>query len=281
MLYRSARPDESSLADRHYMRSVLGIKTIIDLRTFTERKQQAEKHCARLKNASGESVDDVEDRRPLRIADVDYMDINFNGYAYSRHLIAQLAWFDFFRFLFAFAMGRQLEAIAIIGFNVMQPRGLAGLAIDSLDVCQSEVKSVFSVLADPARYPILVHCTQGKDRTGLVIQLVLMLLGVPLGAIDGDYMLSSYELAPEKNEKLIEVQSIGLTDDFIDCDPGLVYIVDRHIRNNYGSVERYLVEAGVSLKMQLKVKQILCPRGGFEALTLSKSGHSFRTHSLG
>jgi protein tyrosine/serine phosphatase len=271
MLYRSARPDESSLADRNHMRSVLGIKTIIDLRTFTEHRQQAEKHYSRLKNGSGESVDDVEDRRPLRIANIDYMDINFNGYAYSRHLIMQLAWLDFFRFLFVFAIGRHLEAISIIGLNVMQPRGLAGLAIDSIDVCQSEVKAVFAVLADRARYPILIHCTQGKDRTGLVVQLVLMLLGVPMEAIDNDYMISSYELAPEKNEKLLEVQSIGLTDDFVDCEPDLVYLVDRHIRNNYGSVERYLVEAGVSLQMQLKVKQILCPRRGFEALTLSKS----------
>jgi len=281
MLYRSARPDESSLADRDHMRSVLGIKTIIDLRTFTEHKQQADKHYARLKNASGESVDDVEDQRPLRIANIDYMDINFNGYAYSRHLIMQLAWLDFFRFLFAFAIGRQLEAISIIGLNVIQPRGLAGLATDSIDVCQSEVKSVFAVLADPARYPILIHCTQGKDRTGLVVQLVLMLLGVPMEAIDNDYMLSSYELAPEKNEKLIEVHSIGLTDDFVDCDPDLVYIVDRHIRDNYGSVEQYLVEAGVSLRMQLKVKQILSPRCGFEALTLSKSMYSSCPRSLG
>jgi protein-tyrosine phosphatase len=273
MLFRSARPDESSLADRNYMRSVLGIKTIIDLRTFTEHKQQAEKHTARLKNASGESVNDVEDRRPLRIADIDYMDINLNGYAYSRHMLMQLTWLDLFRFVFAFLIGRHLEAISIIGHRVMQPRGLAGLAIDSLDVCRSEVKSIFAILADATRYPILVHCTQGKDRTGLVVQLVLMLLCVPLEAIDYDYMMSSHELAPEKDEKLLEVHTIGLTDDFADCDPELVYIVNRHIRSNYGSVERYLVESGVSLQSQFKVKQILSPRRGFEALTLSKGEH--------
>jgi protein-tyrosine phosphatase len=261
------------------MRSVLGIKTIIDLRTSTEHKQQAEKHEARLKNSSGESIDDVEDRRPLRIPDIDYIDINFNGYAYSRHLITQLDWLDFFKFLFFIAIGRQLEAISILGLNVMQPRGLAGLAIDSIDVCQSEVKSVFQILADEAKYPILIHCTQGKDRTGLVVQLVLMLLSTPVDAIDNDYMISSFELAPEKEEKLMEIHSIGLTDEFADCDPELVYIVDKHIRDKYGSVEQYLIEAGVSIQMQLKVKQILGGKQILETVQVSKGLHSLSCNS--
>jgi protein tyrosine/serine phosphatase len=262
MLFRSARLDESSLADRNYMRSMLGIKTIIDLRNFIEHKQQAKKYYTRLKNSSGELVD-VENRCPLRLANIDYININFNGYTYSRHLIMQLNWLNFLLFLWAFAIGRQLKAISIIGLNVIQPHGLAGLAIDSIDLCQSEVKSVFMILADVTRYPILVHCTQGKDRTGLVIQLVLMLLCVPIEAIDNDYMLSSYELIPEKDVKLLEVHSIGLTDDFADCDPNLVYIVDRYMKNKYGSVEQYLVEAGVSSQMQLKVKQILRVKPGY------------------
>lgn len=31
---------------------------------------------------------------------------------------------------------------------------------------------------DPANYPILVHCIHGKDRTGLIIMLLLMLCKV-------------------------------------------------------------------------------------------------------
>jgi hypothetical protein len=236
------------------MRSVLNIKTIIDLRTFIEHKQQVKKHYARLKDSSKVLINDSEN---CRIADIDYINITFNGCAYSRRLIMQLDWLDFFRFLWAFAIGRQLKAINIIGLNVVQPRGLSRFIIDSIDVCQSKVKSIFMILANTARYPILIHCTQGKDRTGLVIQLVLMLLCVPIKAINNDYMLSSYELAPEKEERLLEMHLIGLTDDFADCDPNLVYIVEKHIKNHYGSVEQYLIKAGVSLQIQLKVKQIL------------------------
>jgi len=83
-----------------------------------------------------------------------------------------------------------------------------------------------------------------------------MLLHVSAEVINKDYMLSSY-LALEKNEKLLEMHLIGLSNDFANCSPNLVYIVDKYIKTNYGSVEQYLVKAGVSLQMQLKVKHIL------------------------
>lgn len=38
--------------------------------------------------------------------------------------------------------------------------------------------------------PMLVHCTAGKDRTGVVIALILDLLGVPRDAISADYARS-------------------------------------------------------------------------------------------
>jgi len=259
-LYRSARPDESSLADRATLRDFLKVKTIIDLRTTTEQKQQVQKHQARLKSASGESIESLEDQRPLRIPGIEYQEVNFNGSTYSMHLIRQLEWLEIFKLLFLMLIGRRLEAISILGLKVMQPRGLTGLALDSLDLCLAEVKAVFQILADESKYPILIHCTQGKDRTGLVVQLVLMLLDVPTDAIDRDYMTSSTELSPERDEKLLEVHSIGLTDEFAECDPQLVGIVDDHIRSKYGSIGKYLRKAGVSTNMQAQVRRILGKR---------------------
>ena len=34
------------------------------------------------------------------------------------------------------------------------------------------------LFADSANYPVLVHCVIGKDRTGLVMMLLLLLCGV-------------------------------------------------------------------------------------------------------
>jgi protein-tyrosine phosphatase len=58
------------------------------------------------------------------------------------------------------AFGYRNEAISILGREVMQPRGLTGLGIDTLDNSGDEILHVFDVLADSQQYPIIVHCTQ-------------------------------------------------------------------------------------------------------------------------
>lgn len=40
------------------------------------------------------------------------------------------------------ALGYRMEAISILGKNVMQPRGLVGLGYDSLDNCGPEIAEV-------------------------------------------------------------------------------------------------------------------------------------------
>ena len=44
---------------------------------------------------------------------------------------------------------------------------------------------LFTDLADEANLPAVVHCTQGKDRTGWAVAALLALLGVPEEAIEG------------------------------------------------------------------------------------------------
>ena len=40
-------------------------------------------------------------------------------------------------------------------------------------------------------FPLLIHCTEGKDRTGVVIALLLMILGVDRKDIKKDYMATN------------------------------------------------------------------------------------------
>lgn len=155
------------------------------------------------------------------------------------------------------ALGYRTQAISILGTEVMAEKGLVGLGIDSITHCTSEVLAVFRVLANPHSYPVIVHCTQGKDRTGLVTLLVLLLLGVDTEAIKADYLLSQSELASERPDKLREVRSIGLPDEFADCPPDWIDKMVEHINKKYGSAERYLVQCGVTSTMQESVKQTL------------------------
>ena len=67
-----------------------------------------------------------------------------------------------------------------LGPNVMHKVYPAVYAYsDSLDaVCDESYRQLFSDLAKEENYPIYIHCTYGKDRTGTVVFLLQMLLGV-------------------------------------------------------------------------------------------------------
>ena len=57
------------------------------------------------------------------------------------------------------------------------------------------VAAAMTAIADAPSAPVLVHCHAGKDRTGVVIALVLRLAGVSVDAIADDYALSGVQLA--------------------------------------------------------------------------------------
>jgi len=256
LLYRSARPDAATSSDRERLLSELKVKTIIDLRTPTEHVEQSRKHAS-VKVPTAPAATPSDPQRPLRITGIEYKDVNFNGSSYSSALIKQLSYGQMAKLFSLYAIGYRKEAISVLGTNVMAKRGLSGLAEDSLTHCTAEVKAVFDVLSHEASYPLVVHCTQGKDRTGLVVLLVLLLLDVPVQAIEQDYRLSESELVPEKEEKLKEIRSIGLPDSFADCPADWVETVCDYIDQQYGGVEKYLAVRGISVQQQNGIKQIL------------------------
>jgi protein-tyrosine phosphatase len=60
------------------------------------------------------------------------------------------------------------------------------------------LRSVMSIFGNPdLAYPVLVHCTSGKDRTGVVIATLLKILQIPDPIIIEEYLLSDGSVEAE------------------------------------------------------------------------------------
>lgn len=59
-------------------------------------------------------------------------------------------------------------------------------------------RQVFTQLLDSGAQRVLFHCSAGKDRTGFVVAMLHLALGVPLASVEADYMLSRHYYVAEK-----------------------------------------------------------------------------------
>lgn len=120
-------------------------------------------------------------------------------------------------------------------------------------------------MANADNLPTLIHCTAGKDRTGVAAMLILSLLGVPDEIIIADYSLSnlSYDsFLKFGNLAMGSIAWTGVTAE--DLQPLFVSHPDTlktalaHIQRKYGSVASYLRSAaGVNDETQQKIRDNL------------------------
>lgn len=53
---------------------------------------------------------------------------------------------------------------------------------------------MFDIFADADRHPIVLHCTAGKDRTGVSTAFLLTVLGMDRALIEADYLLTNVDV---------------------------------------------------------------------------------------
>lgn len=68
---------------------------------------------------------------------------------------------------------------------------------------------LFDIFADENRLPVLIHCTAGKDRTGVSTAFLLAVLGVEREIIEADYRLTNLDVSRQAD--FIEA-TVGLPD---------------------------------------------------------------------
>ena len=109
----------------------------------------------------------------------------------------------------------------------------------------------FTILADFAGRQTLVHCTAGKDRTGVLIALVQEVVGVPRADVLAHFALSQQVLGDEFLRDLFRsIDPANLpgvaAHRAISSPPELLDGLLRSIDEDHGGAEAFLQENGVS-----------------------------------
>ncbi len=148
-------------------------------------------------------------------------------------------------------LGARVTHISILTGDLQAlPLELDAIYRYMIDQCGHTIAEAIKVLSAPDSFPALVHCSAGKDRTGIVIALILAVLGVPDEVIAADYGLSASYLDTERTPAIGHLQaSTGLGDDLtrplLSSPPPLILEVLARVRAAGGTVDGYLLDRGL------------------------------------
>lgn len=127
---------------------------------------------------------------------------------------------------------------------------LAARYLEMAEAGANAIATAFELLASPPRLPAVFHCSAGKDRTGVLVALVLAALDVDDGHIAADYHLSAYAMdhlvewitssRPEVAEHMARQPKVYLA-----CPPEAIVGFLDGLRLRYGSIDGYLDAIGV------------------------------------
>ena len=224
MIYRSA--DLSRLTKQDILTfSTLGIQTICDLRTSSERKSHPPK---------------IMEHDKIVHIPMQPDSMMPSKWTMFRMLIAE---------------GKSLSFTPIMK-DVYQ---------SMLYERKKEIQQLFTLLSDEKNYPLMLHCASGKDRTGFLSALIQLAAGVPVHTVLSEYMRSNegVKMLVKRQERFVRMMSLyrvskeqiqpllGVQQDYLED-------VLNEMMDTYGNAERYLLEAcGVPKAQLLKVKNIL------------------------
>ncbi|MDR0656891.1 MAG: tyrosine-protein phosphatase [Treponema sp.] len=117
-----------------------------------------------------------------------------------------------------------------------------------------EYKLFFQTLKNEANFPLIFHCSAGKDRTGFAAALLLSLLGVDREIVINDYLISA-ENVKEKYAPYVELikQRTGGKGDIeplVTVKREYIEAAFARIDDEWGGIENYLTNKMGSFKFQ-------------------------------
>ncbi|KAJ9457995.1 Tyrosine-protein phosphatase [Diplonema papillatum] len=201
MVMRSSAPIYFTDAGMRHLETELDVKRAIDLRGKDEIHEKPKatalltRECLLIPSFSSAPVENTR-----------WHHVDLVGKAIKRCIRQRVGCLTRLRWTILYLAGYKetmlREAIAILGFS---EGGLVNLYSLIVQDTKEEMKELMEMIADhidSGNVPVLVHCTAGKDRTGIVVALLLLLAGVSDEKVVADYAKSGGELEKHSHPHL-------------------------------------------------------------------------------
>jgi protein-tyrosine phosphatase len=133
--------------------------------------------------------------------------------------------------------------------------GLADNLVDDyllqLEANADAIVGALRLIADPDNRPVVVHCTAGKDRTGIVVAMLLSILGVEREVIVEDYHLTSRNTATilerVRSAPVFQENGLATAPEWIFAsEPETMRTFLEHMADRYGSAEQWALDHGLA-----------------------------------
>jgi len=263
-LFRCATPSEATPADVDHIVNTLKIKTIIDLRTTLEAdadvgEKLLKSHYTVVPEANLWRINLTQNARRDDERMLFHVPVLPSNLSFLRELSyssrAKVAYYGLF--------GYKDEAYKIVG-DMMVKLKLQGLYRLILKTSWKNILRTLELLSDERNYPMMIHCTQGKDRTGMIASLLLHVCQVPETKISEDYAKSEKELEPMRmnseymKRNFARAESLGLDMTSWMLSP-MEAIEQTHawVRTQFGGYTKYLEWIRFNISCQARLYQVL------------------------
>lgn len=162
------------------------------------------------------------------------------------YIFYEVPWHTKMRCIMAPVMGTTTEEVMAPAVADATKLGYEKLYRLLLEHSKKEIAKGLRVMTKEENFPVLVHCMHGKDRTGLLIMLLLLLCGIEPQAALLDYAQSEVELRTARDSKRFNLASHLTTDPVLASSSEVMQSTMDYMNQKYGSAAGYVKLIGIT-----------------------------------